>query len=67
MEMQEVVVVSGARTPVGKFGGAFKDISAPDLGATAIKAALQRAGASRSPCVGARREEGVGTPTTETL
>ena len=44
MEMQEVVVVSGARTPVGKFGGVFKDISAPDLGATAIKAALQRAG-----------------------
>ena len=40
------VIVSGARTPVGKFGGAFKDISAPDLGATAIKAALERAGIS---------------------
>jgi acetyl-CoA C-acetyltransferase len=41
--MKEAVVVSGARTPVGKFGGAFKDISAPDLGATAIKSALERA------------------------
>ena len=44
--MKEVVIVSGARTPVGRFGGAFKDISAPDLGATAIKAALERAGIS---------------------
>ncbi len=38
--MQEAVIVSGARTPVGRFGGAFKDISASDLGALAIKAAL---------------------------
>ena len=44
--MKEAVIISGARTPVGKFGGAFKDISAPDLGATAIKAALERAGIS---------------------
>jgi len=44
MELQEAVIVSGARTPVGRFGGAFKDVSAPDLGATAIKAALERAG-----------------------
>ena len=42
--MHEVVIVSGARTPVGRFGGAFKDVSAPDLGAVAIKAALERAG-----------------------
>ena len=41
--MREAVVVSGARTPVGKFGGIFKDLSAPDLGAVAIKAALERA------------------------
>jgi acetyl-CoA C-acetyltransferase len=46
MELQEAVIVSGARTPVGRFGGAFKDVSAPDLGATAIKAALERAGIS---------------------
>ena len=44
--MKEAVIVSGARTPVGKFGGAFKDVGAPDLGAAAIKAALTRAGIS---------------------
>ena len=38
--MQDAVIVSGARTPIGRFGGAFKDISASDLGALAIKAAL---------------------------
>ena len=42
--MKEVVIVSGARTPVGRFGGSFKDVSAPDLGSQAIKAALERAG-----------------------
>ena len=42
--MQDAVIVSGARTPVGRFGGAFKDVAAPDLGAEAIKAALERAG-----------------------
>lgn len=44
--MQEAVIVSGARTAVGRFGGAFKDVSAPDLGAQAIKAALERANIS---------------------
>ena len=44
--MQNAVIVSGARTPMGRFGGAFKDVAAPDLGATAIKAALERAGVS---------------------
>ncbi|KAA1305394.1 MAG: hypothetical protein EGP03_01855, partial [SAR202 cluster bacterium] len=34
--MNDAVIVSGARTPVGRFGGAFKDVSAPDLGAIAI-------------------------------
>ena len=41
--MTRAVIVSGARTPVGKFGGAFKDYSASELGAAAIKAALERA------------------------
>ena len=41
--MQDVVIVSGARTAIGKFGGAFKDVSAPALGATVIKEALERA------------------------
>ena len=40
--MKEVVIVSGARTPIGTFGGSFKDISAPELGAVSIKEALKR-------------------------
>lgn len=42
--MREAVIVSGARTPVGSFGGSLKDVKASDLGATAVKAALERAG-----------------------
>jgi acetyl-CoA C-acetyltransferase len=42
--MQDVVIVSGARTPIGRFGGAFKDLQASDLGAVAIRAAVERAG-----------------------
>jgi len=41
--MNDAFIISGARTPVGKFGGSFKDISAPNLGAIAIKTALDRA------------------------
>jgi acetyl-CoA C-acetyltransferase len=40
------VIVGGARTPIGKLGGALKDFSAMDLGGLAIKAALERAGIS---------------------
>ena len=36
------VIVAGARTPIGKFGGAFKDVPAVDLGGHAIRAALER-------------------------
>ncbi|MFN2556803.1 MAG: acetyl-CoA C-acetyltransferase [Nitriliruptorales bacterium] len=42
----ETVIVGYARTPIGKFGGGFKPLSAMDLGAEAIKAALDRAGVS---------------------
>ncbi len=38
------VLVAGARTPIGKFGGAFKDFPATSLGAHAIRAALDRSG-----------------------
>src|ERR1700719_4459378 len=38
------VIVAGARTPIGKFGGAFKEIPATTLGGHAIKAALERSG-----------------------
>ena len=44
--MQDAVIISVARTPVGRFGGAFKDTPAPELGAMAIKAAMERAGIS---------------------
>src|ERR671929_1785116 len=40
----DVVIVSAARTPVGSFNGAFANLPAHDLGAIAIKAALERAG-----------------------
>jgi acetyl-CoA C-acetyltransferase len=39
-----VVIVSAARTPMGGFQGALKDVAAPTLGATAIAASLQRSG-----------------------
>ena len=42
--MKNVVIVSAARTPVGSFGGAFKGVSAVDLGVTAAKEAIKRAG-----------------------
>lgn len=42
--MGEVVLVSGARTAIGRFGGAFKDMPASDLAAVVIKAAVKRAG-----------------------
>ncbi|HVE76725.1 MAG TPA: acetyl-CoA C-acetyltransferase [Actinomycetota bacterium] len=41
--MAESVIVAGARTPNGKFMGGFAEVSAQDLGASAIKAALDRA------------------------
>ncbi len=41
--MKEVVIVSGARTAVGNFGGALKDVRCVDLGAIVIKEAIKRA------------------------
>ncbi|HEY8854920.1 MAG TPA: acetyl-CoA C-acetyltransferase [Candidatus Dormibacteraeota bacterium] len=38
------VIVAGARTPFGRFGGAFKDVPAVTLGGHAIRAALERSG-----------------------
>lgn len=42
--MKNVVIASAARTPVGSFGGAFKSVSAVDLGVVAAKEAIARAG-----------------------
>ncbi|MFY9446045.1 MAG: acetyl-CoA C-acyltransferase [Flavobacteriaceae bacterium] len=40
--MKEVVIVSAVRTPIGRFMGALSHIAAPELGAIAIKGALER-------------------------
>ncbi|WP_164217599.1 acetyl-CoA C-acetyltransferase [Virgibacillus sp. YIM 98842] len=42
--MRKTVIVSGARTPFGKFGGGLKNFTASQLGGKAIKEALERAG-----------------------
>ncbi|MBS1563524.1 MAG: acetyl-CoA C-acyltransferase [Bacteroidetes bacterium] len=41
---KEVVIISAVRTPIGSFGGALKDFTAVQLGAIAIKGALEKAG-----------------------
>jgi acetyl-CoA C-acetyltransferase len=43
---REVVIVGAARTPIGAFQGALSKLTAPQLGAIAIKAALERSGVS---------------------
>ena len=42
--MSESYIVAAVRTPLGKFGGALKDVSPVDLGAHVMRAALERAG-----------------------
>ena len=42
--MSEIVIVSGARTPMGGFQGSLAGVSAVDLGAIAIRDAVARAG-----------------------
>lgn len=44
MTNRTVYIVSAVRTPIGSFGGMFKDLSATQLGSIAIKAAVERAG-----------------------
>ncbi len=41
--MKEIVILGGARTPFGTYGGALRDVSATDLGVIAAKGALERA------------------------
>ncbi|MEI8258854.1 MAG: acetyl-CoA C-acetyltransferase, partial [Deltaproteobacteria bacterium] len=43
--MSKPVIVSAARTPIGRFLGSLAPLTAPELGAVAIRAALARAGA----------------------
>ena len=42
--MNEIVIVSAVRTAIGSFGGTLKDFQSPDLGAVAMKAAIDRTG-----------------------
>lgn len=42
--MDDILIVEGARTPFGTYGGSFKDVSAMELGVAASKAAMERAG-----------------------
>jgi acetyl-CoA C-acetyltransferase len=42
--MNDVVILSACRTPIGSFGGSLKDLSASDLGAIVIREAIHRAG-----------------------
>ncbi|MBV9962933.1 MAG: acetyl-CoA C-acyltransferase, partial [Parafilimonas sp.] len=44
MDKRTVYIVSAVRTPIGSFGGSLKDFSATQLGAIAIKAAVEKAG-----------------------
>ncbi|NLR90616.1 MULTISPECIES: acetyl-CoA C-acyltransferase [Flammeovirga] len=46
--MNEVYIVSAVRTPIGSFGGVLSSLSATDLGATAIKGALEKASVDAS-------------------
>ena len=46
--MDNAVVLSACRTPIGSFGGALKDFSAADLGAIVIREAITRAGVEAS-------------------
>ncbi len=63
--MEDVVIVSGVRTPIGRFQGAYANLSASDLGAIVIKAAVERAGIKPElvdhvilGCVGQAAEDG---------
>jgi len=46
VNLTEIVAISAVRTPLGKFGGALRYVPSYELGATAVRAALQRAGIS---------------------
>ena len=60
----DVVILGAARTPIGKYGGSFKEVVAPELGAVAARAALARAGVSATDIdevvMGHGRPAGVG-------
>ena len=44
MPLEEVVIIGAARTPIGRYGGAFRNVHPAELGAVAVLAALERSG-----------------------
>ena len=48
--MESVVIVAAKRTAVGKFSGAFSNVSAVDLGATVIRSLLESTGRAGVNC-----------------
>jgi acetyl-CoA C-acetyltransferase len=48
MPVRDVVILSAARTPIGRYGGSFKDLHPAELGAVAARAAIARAGIAAS-------------------
>ena len=62
--MREVVIINGARTPIGHFGKSLKEIPAVNLASIAIRAALERSGIVPSivedVIMGAIHQEGMG-------
>ena len=61
--MKEAVIVSGARTPIGAFGGSLKSVSAIELGSIVIKEAVKRAGLR--PTIGDQTKEAVADKTND--
>src|SRR6185437_11462383 len=48
MPVRDVVILGAARTPIGRYGGSFKDLHPAELGAVAARAAIERAGLAAS-------------------
>ncbi|WP_299820635.1 acetyl-CoA C-acyltransferase [uncultured Pontibacter sp.] len=48
MQVKEVYIISAVRTPIGSFGGALSSLTATQLGAAAIKGALEKAGVDKN-------------------
>ena len=67
MANREVVIIDGARTAIGKFGGGVKDLTAPQMCAEAAKAAMQRSGVKPDQIdevvIGHARQAGAGPNT----
>ncbi|MFZ0463754.1 MAG: thiolase family protein [Candidatus Acidiferrales bacterium] len=64
MKNGTVYILSAVRTPIGKFGGGLAELTAPDLGVIAVRAALERAFGSALP---AERQPGEGGSVEESI